>query len=80
MSLLVIDKLTLEKSKDLRKSRRPNFKMGVSPRVVDWLTPGISQGWRKLRSKFSKCVCRKNQKIQENREGKISNGCVAKSV
>jgi D-Tyr-tRNAtyr deacylase len=61
MSLLVVDKLTLEKYKDSRKSRRPNFKMGVSPRVVDWLTQEVYQGSRKSRSKFSKCVCRKRQ-------------------
>ena len=44
MSFLVVDKLTLEKSRDSRKSRRPNFKMGVSPRVVEWLTQEVSQG------------------------------------
>ena len=44
MSLLVVDKLTLENSKDSRKSREPNFKMGVSLRAVDWLTPEVSQG------------------------------------
>jgi hypothetical protein len=44
MSHLVVDKLTLENSKDSRKSRKPNFKMGVSLRAVDWLTPEVSQG------------------------------------
>ena len=35
MSFLVVDKLTFEKSRDSRKLRRPNFKIGVSPRVVE---------------------------------------------
>ena len=42
----MVDKLTLENSKDSRKSRKPNFKMGVSLRAVDWLTPEVSQGSR----------------------------------
>ena len=42
MSLLVVDKLNLENSQDSRKSRRLNFQMGVSPRVVDWLTQEVS--------------------------------------
>ena len=61
MSFLVVDKLTLEKSRDSRKSRRPNFKMGLSQRVVEWLTHEDSHGSRKSSSKFSKCVCRKRQ-------------------
>ena len=47
ISLLVVDKLTLEKSRDSRKLRRPNFKIGVSPRVVEWLTREVSQSSRK---------------------------------
>ena len=61
MSFLVVDKLTLEKSRDSRKSRRLNFKMGVSPRVVEWLTREVSQDSGKSRIKFSKCVCHKWQ-------------------
>ena len=46
-SRLMVDKLTFEKSRDSRKLRRPNFKIGVSPRVVEWLTQEVSQGSRK---------------------------------
>ena len=46
-SRLTVDKLTFEKSRDSRKLRRPNFKIGVSPRVVEWLTQEVSQGSRK---------------------------------
>ena len=46
--------MTLENNKESRKSRKPNFKMGVSPRAVDWLTLEVSRGSRKSRSKFSK--------------------------
>ena len=52
MSFLVVDKLTFEKSRDSRKLRRPNFKMGVSPRVVEWVTREVCQGSRKREAKF----------------------------
>ena len=42
MSFLVVDKLTLEKSGDSRNLRKPNFKIGVSSKAVDWLTPDVS--------------------------------------
>ena len=61
MSFLVVDKLTLEKSGDSRNLRKPNFKIGVSSKAVDWLTPDVSWASRKSRSKFLKCICRKWQ-------------------
>ena len=43
------------------KIEKAKFKMSVSPRVVDWLTPEVSRTSRKSRSKFLKCICRKWQ-------------------
>ena len=52
MSFLVVDKLTLEKSGDSRNLRKPNFKIGVSSKAVDWLTSEVSRASRKSRCKI----------------------------